>query len=134
MCAETLNGNIIGGKKGGWYHDDIWNIKYLRGFKWDDLMEQVQDEERIRQGRLRVEILQEAKERRAFLENVEKDKKEKTREMKRRRKLDGEGAVGIDSRVEDQRPIWTQNKVKQRDKNTVAEPADDVKRILSKIF
>jgi ESF2/ABP1 family protein len=30
ICAETLNANIVGGKKGGWYHDDIWNMKYLR--------------------------------------------------------------------------------------------------------
>lgn len=133
-CAETLNGNIMGGKKGGWYHDDIWNIKYLRGFKWDDLMEQVQDEERIRQGRLRVEIQQEAKERKAFLENVEKDKKEKTREAKRRRKLDGGEIAGDDLKAEDLRPIWTQNKVKQSDKKRTAEPLDDVKRVLSKIF
>ena len=33
VCAETLNANIIGGRKGGWYHDDVWNMKYLRGFK-----------------------------------------------------------------------------------------------------
>ncbi|KAL9098235.1 MAG: hypothetical protein Q9187_009697, partial [Circinaria calcarea] len=41
ICAETINGRIIGGKKGGWYHDDLWNVKYLRGFKWGDLMEGV---------------------------------------------------------------------------------------------
>ncbi|EGP84278.1 uncharacterized protein MYCGRDRAFT_30651, partial [Zymoseptoria tritici IPO323] len=33
-AAELLNGNIIGGKKGGFYHDDLWNVKYLKGFKW----------------------------------------------------------------------------------------------------
>ena len=37
IAAETLNTQIIGGKKGGWYHDDVWNIKYLKGFKWRHL-------------------------------------------------------------------------------------------------
>ncbi|KAI4121377.1 MAG: hypothetical protein LQ347_006879, partial [Umbilicaria vellea] len=49
ICAETVNGQIVGGKKGGWYHDDIWNVKYLRGFKWGDLMAQVREEERSRE-------------------------------------------------------------------------------------
>ena len=30
-----------GGKKSGFYHDDIWNIKYLSGFKWSHLTEQI---------------------------------------------------------------------------------------------
>ena len=32
--AESLNNTIIGGKKGSFYHDDIWNLKYLKGFKY----------------------------------------------------------------------------------------------------
>ena len=136
VCAETLNGNIIGGKKGGWYHDDIWNIKYLKGFKWDDLMEQVQDEERIREGRLRAEIQQEAKERRAFMENVERDKKEKTREAKRKKRLDGSGerATIHTTENEEERPMWTQNKVKLKEKRATIDTPDDVVRVLSKIF
>ena len=31
--ADSLNNTIIGGKKGSFYHDDIWNLKYLKGFK-----------------------------------------------------------------------------------------------------
>ena len=33
QVAESLNNTIIGGKKGSFYHDDIWNLKYLKGFK-----------------------------------------------------------------------------------------------------
>ncbi len=33
MVAESLNNTSIGGKKGGFYHDDIWNLKYLKNFK-----------------------------------------------------------------------------------------------------
>ena len=28
-------------KKGGYYHDDLWNMKYLNGFKWSHLTEQI---------------------------------------------------------------------------------------------
>lgn len=40
-AALTLNNTIIGGKKGDMYHDDIWNIKYLKGFQWNQLTEQI---------------------------------------------------------------------------------------------
>ncbi|RMJ21044.1 hypothetical protein PHISP_08084, partial [Aspergillus sp. HF37] len=55
ICAQTLNATIVGGKKGGWYHDDVWNMKYLKGFKWGDLMEQVQRERSERDAKRRIE-------------------------------------------------------------------------------
>ena len=45
---ESINGRIVGGKKGGYYRDDVWNARYLRGFAWGDLMEGVRREERER--------------------------------------------------------------------------------------
>ena len=41
LCAETLNTQIVGGKKGSYYHDDLWNIKYLPKFKWHHLQAQI---------------------------------------------------------------------------------------------
>lgn len=41
MVAETLNTNIIGGKKNNFYYDDVWNIKYLPKFKWHHLQAQI---------------------------------------------------------------------------------------------
>lgn len=41
LCAETLNTQTVGGKKGSYYHDDVWNIKYLRKFKWHHLQAQI---------------------------------------------------------------------------------------------
>jgi len=32
---------FTGGKKGGYYHDDIWNIKYLPKFLWGHLSEKI---------------------------------------------------------------------------------------------
>jgi ESF2/ABP1 family protein len=36
-----LNASTIGGKKGDRWRDDIWTMKYLSGFKWEMLGEQV---------------------------------------------------------------------------------------------
>lgn len=33
-ACDLLNAQIIGGKKTSWYHDDVWALKYLKGFKW----------------------------------------------------------------------------------------------------
>ena len=136
-CAETLNGNILGGKKGGWYHDDIWNIKYLKGFKWDDLMTQVQEEERAREDRLRAEIKQESRERTAFLENLDRAKQERGMEKKRKQKSVAQD-LESNNPAADQKPrfeqAFRQNKVKERDKTLRAAPEDEVRRVLSKIF
>lgn len=32
--CDLLNAQTIGGKKSSWYHDDVWALKYLNGFKW----------------------------------------------------------------------------------------------------
>lgn len=74
LCAETLNGNIIGGKKGTFYHDDILNVKYLPGFKWADLTEQIARENDIRQAKLEMEISQANKLNAEFIRNVEQSK------------------------------------------------------------
>ena len=39
--ARMLNAQVIGGKKGDRWRDDIWTMKYLSGFKWEMLGEQV---------------------------------------------------------------------------------------------
>ncbi|RJE19101.1 hypothetical protein PHISCL_08569, partial [Aspergillus sclerotialis] len=68
ICAETLNATIVGGKKGGWYHDDVWNMKYLRGMKWGDLMDQVQRERAEREAKRRIEDSRARKEEKIFIE------------------------------------------------------------------
>jgi len=74
LCAESLNGNKLGGKKGNFYYDDIMNVKYLSGFKWADLTEQISRENEARQSKLQVEISQANKLNKTFIRNVEKSK------------------------------------------------------------
>lgn len=41
LVAERVNGTLVGGKKRNFYHDDMWTIKYLKGFKWRHLTEKL---------------------------------------------------------------------------------------------
>lgn len=41
IICERLNNQPIGGKKRNYYHDDLWNMKYLKGFKWTHLTEKM---------------------------------------------------------------------------------------------
>lgn len=132
ICAETLNATIIGGKKGGWYHDDVWNMKYLKGFRWADLMEQVQRERSEREARKRVEDSRARKEDKVFLEGYEKGKViegiQKKNEEKGKKKKDSAKEV---------RMVFKQNEVKLGRDKSAEDPGrlgDDTKRVLGKIF
>ncbi|KAF2482922.1 hypothetical protein BDY17DRAFT_235168, partial [Neohortaea acidophila] len=83
IAAELLNGGIMGGKKGGFYHDDLWCLKYLRGFKWRDLNEQIAAENAERTVRMREEVRRTRKENRAFVMDVERGKMLEGMERKR---------------------------------------------------
>ena len=39
--ALMLNNRPVGGKKRSYYHDDIWNIKYLSKFMWTHITEKI---------------------------------------------------------------------------------------------
>ncbi|CZT24314.1 related to Pre-rRNA-processing protein ESF2 [Ramularia collo-cygni] len=93
IAAETLNGNIIGGKKGNFYHDDLWNMKYLKGFKWNHLTEQISNENAERAARTRDEIRRTRKENKAFVEDVERAKMLEGIEIKKKAKMEREGGV-----------------------------------------
>ncbi|RSH95612.1 RNA-binding ATPase activator esf2 [Saitozyma podzolica] len=69
--ARMLNAEVIGGKKGDRWRDDIWTMKYLSGFKWEMLGEQVAYERQSHQSRLRAEITRAKTEQGEYLRNVE---------------------------------------------------------------
>ncbi|OQO00205.1 hypothetical protein B0A48_13992 [Cryoendolithus antarcticus] len=136
LAAEVLNGNCIGGKKGGYYHDDLWNVKYLRGFKWGHLTEQIAAENAEREARLRDEVRKTRKENRGFLEDVERGKMEEGMEIKRRAKggVEEEGA-GEGKRTK-QRPakVFKQMKVQGSGTRSTGAVEPEVRKTLSMIF
>ncbi|TVY17549.1 Pre-rRNA-processing protein ESF2 [Lachnellula arida] len=73
-ACELLNGQIIGGKKGTYYHDDVWNLRYLNKYKWNHLNEQIAAENAARASKMRAEISKTTKENKEFVQNVERAK------------------------------------------------------------
>jgi ESF2/ABP1 family protein len=139
-CAETLNATAVGGKKGGFYRDDLWNMKYLRGMGWDELMAGVREERREEEGRRDEErriIVGEAK---RFVEGVEKGRKEEG--MRRKRKKKEPDAVDDAKGPEDVKRTWRQFEVKgkERDGDSRSKKQkdgsldEDVRAVLGKIF
>ncbi len=149
QCVDAINGQTVGGKKGGWYRDDVWNAKYLRGFGWEDLMQGVRVEEREREERVRVGTKREGRERGEFLKNLERSKVEATRKQKRQKK-EGDGPVeGKDTNIDKAQETtgngagegkrrgferrFRQNEVRGKGGAEI-EQLNEVQRVLSKIF
>lgn len=147
VCVDAINGQIVGGKKGGWYRDDVWNAKYLKGFGWRDLMAGVRGEEREREERVRVGVGREGRERAEFLRNLQRGRVEDTRRMKRERRAEREKSRGDEGGSKEAvveeikgkgkgnefERRFRQNEVKGREEKGV-EQSDETKRVLSRIF
>jgi ESF2/ABP1 family protein len=126
-AASILNGNIMGGKKGNYYHDDLWNMKYLKGFKWSHLTEQIAAENAEREARLREEIRRTRKENKAFVEDIERGKALEGMDNKRKSK----GSTLTTKRPERE---FKQAKAQGSASRSKEAQQPDVKRALSMIF
>jgi ESF2/ABP1 family protein len=141
-ACELLNARIIGGKKGTYYHDDVWNLLYLKGFKWHNLTEQIAAENAARASRMRAEISKTTKENKAFVQNVEMAKMlegmEAKEAAKRRRADEDSGrkrevAKEQKERKGGERPRYFKQTQVASKKGSEVQP-EQVKRVLSKIF
>lgn len=73
--AESYNGQLIGGKKRhNLFRDDVWVMKYLPKFKWENLKEKFEYDARVRKDRMRMQIGQARKEQNFHIEKVEVSK------------------------------------------------------------
>lgn len=134
IAAETLNGNIIGGKKGNFYHDDLWNMKYLKGFKWSHLTEQIANENAERAARMREEVRRTKQENKAFMEDVERGKMLKTMEGKRKaRRERGDDVVDAGIAQKNGRSREFKQKSVQRAREH-EKPSEQVSRMQRMIF
>jgi ESF2/ABP1 family protein len=147
FVADNLNAQTMGGKKRGRWHDEVWNIKYLSGVKWNHITETIQNENAERTARMRVEISRGKAENRAFLENLEMGKMiegvEKTRRDREERQggeVDGKkehGDGGVAEKKEQQRRKPRREFVQHGVTSKAAkkpEPGQDVGRVLSSMF
>ncbi|RUS33046.1 hypothetical protein BC938DRAFT_473337 [Jimgerdemannia flammicorona] len=148
--ALTLNTKPMGGNKRNFYHDDLWNIKYLPKFKWHHLTERIAFENASRQQRLRTEIAQAQRENKAYVANVERSKMVAKMEEKKRGRGRSEGLEEARERTDQVRRTFKQRKLVNREVNEevakgvgrgrvdVSEILDNVepkvKSVLGKVF
>jgi len=72
--AASLNSTPITNHKRSVHYGDLWSIKYLSKFKWSHLTEKVAYERRVREQKLKVEMMRASKENQAFKTLVEAGK------------------------------------------------------------
>jgi ESF2/ABP1 family protein len=92
--GETLNMTRVTNHKGSANYDDIWNVKYLRGFKWSHLTEKVAYERRVREQKLRVEMMEVRRENASYVAQVEAGRRLDHIEERRRKRMEGKGDGG----------------------------------------
>jgi len=141
QTCELLNAKTIGGKKGSYYYDDVWNLLYLKGFKWNNLTEQISAENAERASRMRAEISKTTKESKEFVQNVERAKMLETMESKkaakRRKEVEPSDGPRDDVVKEAKKGGERPRQFKQTSvaaKKAPEQQSDQVKRVLSKIF
>uniref|UniRef100_A0A0K0DXS2 Activator of basal transcription 1 n=1 Tax=Strongyloides stercoralis TaxID=6248 RepID=A0A0K0DXS2_STRER len=71
-CAKLLNCTKVGGKRRHPASDTLWAMKYLKGFKWSHLREQLDYEKHIARKRLNMEMSRARKEASHFTDQVDK--------------------------------------------------------------
>ena len=71
-----------GARVGNRWKDDVWTMKYLKGFRWPMLMEQMSHERASHAARMRLELSQSAYEQRDYLQKVERARAQRSRAAK----------------------------------------------------
>ncbi|KAJ2063224.1 RNA-binding ATPase activator esf2 [Coemansia sp. S146] len=141
--ASMLNNTQMGGtKKHGFYHDDLWNLKYLPKFKWRHLAEQLAGERAAKEQRLETEMGQSRRELDAYLKNV--DRAQKISGIKARREAKIKSGMDVKQLEETPRNVWQRDVVvRDAGKSSMAETLASKRRktqetnvsgILGKIF
>ncbi|GAB1318636.1 RNA-binding ATPase activator esf2 [Madurella fahalii] len=145
-ACDLLNAQTIGGKKSSWYRDDVWALKYLKGFKWHHLTEQIAAENAERASRMRAEISKTTRENKEFVRNVERakvlngmqskaTKRKKTAEEEEEEEEGGAEVAGtLDGGPrQERRRTFKQIPLAKKRKQDETQP-EQVQRVLSKIF
>ncbi|KAJ2810925.1 RNA-binding ATPase activator esf2 [Coemansia furcata] len=145
--ASMLNNTQMGGpKKHGFYHDDLWNLKYLPKFKWRHLAEQLAGERAAKDQKLEAEMGQSRRELDAYVKNVERARK--IGGIKARREAKIKNGENVKQLEETPRNVWQRDIVSRgatsRSSGATAEETlankkrktqeTQVSGILSKIF
>ena len=105
--AGGLHMTNMEGEKRGQHVDDLWCMKYLKGFKWAHLTEKVAYERRVREQKLAVEMANSKRENKEFerlVEEGEKFDKMAERKAKKRERGAGDGDERSEKRGGSEKP------------------------------
>lgn len=98
--ASMLNGEQMGGRKRSAHYYDLWNIKYLRKFKWDNLTEEIAYKNAVREQKLAMEISAAKKERDFYLAKVDQSRAIRSSEEHFRKKQKREAGCSDTAQAE----------------------------------
>jgi len=92
-AVALLNGQPMGGRRRREsQYSDLWNLKYLSGFSWTDLSEEIAYEAAVRDQKLNAELAQAGREKDFYFGKV--NQKRSIDEMAKRRQAKGQGGGG----------------------------------------
>lgn len=105
--ANMLNGEQIGGRKRSSFYYDLWNIKYLSKFKWDDLTSEIAEKNRTHEQKLALEISAAKRERDFYLSKVDQSRalNSMRERMKKKQKHQEPALDGGDGEVQEPKII-----------------------------
>ncbi|KAJ6838213.1 pre-rRNA-processing protein ESF2 [Iris pallida] len=129
--ANMLNGEQMGGKKRSSFFYDIWNIKYLSNFKWNDLTIETANKNRTREEKLALELSAAKRERDFYLSKVDQSRAIKSMQERAKKKQKTQGPAFSESIGDVQEPKVIRKFPQNR---TVDEHAVQSKPRLSKEF
>ncbi|GAB0491564.1 hypothetical protein MMPV_002818 [Pyropia vietnamensis] len=92
--VDLLNGQPMGTKKRSRFHDDLWCLRYLRGFRWEHLNESGGDARRERTNRVRAEVAAGRREKAFYLAQADTAKGLEGMARKKRRRAEAAAGGG----------------------------------------
>lgn len=100
--ANMLNGEQIGGRKRSTFYYDLWNIKYLSKFKWDNLTEEIAYKNAVREQKLAMEYSAAKREKNFYLSKVDKARALSSIEqrIKKKQKLQEESGTNFEASLD----------------------------------
>ena len=129
---QCISFNISGKRKNKW-RDELWNLKYLHRFKWAHLNERLAYEKAVHGQRMRTEISQAKREANFYIQNAEKNERQKKLKKKKLKKAQKDGLEqnnNDDSKVYEVRLRDTEDEIlKKRKHETDRQSDSSVKKL-----
>lgn len=123
--AACFSGQPVGGKKRhNPFHDDLWALKYLSGFKWENLTERFLYERKMREHRLKAELAQSKKEVDFIVDKMEWSKRLQNIKEKAKNKADEPDS----SRNNEE----SKNEIEERKEKSVEEQTEKLEEKIAK--